>query len=92
MPEKTKLAFFVVETQVGWTVRVDGFVYPRCDSFADAVIRATREAQAAGRLGFASVVWARPGLDRPYEIQWMYGRDTGPPAAGEETRHAAPNF
>jgi hypothetical protein len=92
MLEKTKLAFFVVETQAGWTVRVDGFVYPLCGSLADAVVRATREAQAAGLLGFSSVVLARPALDRPYEIQWMYGRDACPPATREETRHAAPNF
>nr|WP_175428760.1 hypothetical protein [Azospirillum argentinense] len=92
MLEKTRLAFFVIETQAGWVVRADGFTYPMCGSFADAVVRATREAQAAGLLGFASVVLTRPELDRPYEIQWTYGHDTCPPTAREEFRHAAPNL
>lgn len=92
MLEKTKLAFFVIETRAGWTVRVDGFVYPLCASLADAVVRATREAQAAGRLGFASVVLTRPTSDRPYEIRWMYGRDACPSVALEETRHAPPSL
>lgn len=92
MLEKTKLAFFVVETHAGWNVRVDGFVYPLCGSLADAVVRATREAQAAGLLGFASVVLTRPAPDHPYEIRWMYGRDVCPPASREETRHAPPNL
>lgn len=92
MLDKTKLAFFVVETHAGWTVRADGFVYPLCGSFADAVVRATREAQAAGLLGFASTVLTRPALNRPYQIQWMYGRDACPPAAREEARHAASNL
>lgn len=92
MPEKTKLAFFVVEIGAGWTVRADGFVYPLCGSFADAIVRATREAQAAGLLGFASTVLTRPALNRPYEIQWMYGRDACSPVTREEPRHATPNF
>ncbi|WP_137141731.1 hypothetical protein [Azospirillum brasilense] len=91
MHEKTRLAFFVIETQAGWVVRADGFIYPMCGSFADAVVRATREAQAAGLLGFASVVLTRPTLDRPYEIQWTYGRDACPPTAREEFRHAVPH-
>ncbi|KAA1053739.1 hypothetical protein [Azospirillum argentinense] len=92
MLERTRLAFFVIETQAGWTVQADGFVYPLCGSFDDAVVRATREAQAAGRLGFASIVLTRPAQNRPYEIQWTYGRDTCPPTAMEEFRHAAPNL
>ncbi|MFC5355558.1 hypothetical protein [Azospirillum himalayense] len=92
MLEKTRLAFFVIETQAGWTVRADGFIYPLCGSFAAAVVRATREAQAAGRLGFASVVLTRPALDRPYEIQWTYGRDACPPTIMEESRHATPHL
>ena len=91
MLDKTKLAFFVVETHAGWIVQADGFVYPLCSSFADALLSATREAQAAGLLGFASVVLARPGLDRPYEIQWTY-RDAYAPSAMEKIRHAAPSF
>lgn len=92
MLEKTRLAFFVIETQAGWVVRADGFAYPMCGSFADAVVRATREAQAAGLLGFASVVLTQPALGRPYKIQWTYGRDACPPTAREEFRHAAPNL
>ncbi|MBP2295032.1 hypothetical protein [Azospirillum rugosum] len=91
MLEKTKLAFFVVQTRAGWTVRADGFAYPPCGCYADAIASATREAQAAGLLGFASVVLARPAQDRPYEIQWTYGRDVYSPAAREGARLAAPN-
>lgn len=78
---RTRLVFFVTETPAGWIVRADDFVYPLCGSFADALTTARREALAAGRLGFASVVMARPARDRPYEIHWMYGRDADRPAA-----------
>lgn len=91
-PQKTKLAFFIVEIPAGWMVRADGFVYPLCASFADALASATREAQSAGLLGFASVVLARPALDLPYEVRWVYGRDAyapdlAPPSFRSETRH-----
>lgn len=92
MLEKTRLAFFVIETQAGWIVRADGFVYPLCGSFPAAVVRAMQEAQAAGLLGFASVVLTRPALDRPYEIRWTYGRDACPLTVTKESRHAAPNL
>ena len=92
MLDKTKLAFFVVETHAGWIVQADEFVYPLCSSFEDALFSAMREAQAAGLLGFASVVLARPGLGRPYEIQWTYGLDEYAPSAMKEVRHAAPSF
>ncbi|WP_448208280.1 hypothetical protein [Azospirillum sp. sgz302134] len=89
MREKTKLAFFITKTAAGWVVRADGYVYPLCGSSADALSTAMREARAAGRLGFASVVLARPALDRPYEIQWAYGRDAYFPAVpgGEPPCH-----
>lgn len=59
MDARTRLAFFILKTHAGWLVRVDGFVYPPCTTQADAFAKAIREAKAAERLGFASVVLAQ---------------------------------
>jgi hypothetical protein len=95
LADKTELAFFVVDTCFDWIVRVDEFVYGPYDSFADALTVAVGEAQAAGLLGFASVVLTRPAKFQPYEACWTYGRDAyWPPAARIPaiplTEHSAP--
>jgi hypothetical protein len=72
---KTELAFFVVDSHPDWVVESDEFVYGPYVCFADALTAAIEEAQAAGLLGFASLVLARPGVALPFEARWIYGRD-----------------
>lgn len=70
MDARTRLAFFILKTRAGWIVRVDGFVYPPCASQADALAKAIREAQAAERLGFASVVLAQSAAGESCHLRW----------------------
>jgi hypothetical protein len=70
MDARTRLAFFILQTRVGWIVRVDGFVYPPCATQADALAKAIREAQAAERLGFASVVLAQSAAGERCHVRW----------------------
>jgi len=81
MPSRTELAFFVVGTRGGWLVRADGYAYGPYPSFDNAVSSAMREAQAAGLLGFASVVLTRTEAGQPYKAAWTYGRNPYPAAA-----------
>ncbi|HYG90364.1 MAG TPA: hypothetical protein VD978_29360 [Azospirillum sp.] len=75
MPSRTELAFFVVGTPTGWLVRADEYVFGPYPSFEDAVSSAVHEAQAAGLLGFASVVLTRSATGQPYEAKWTYRDD-----------------
>lgn len=70
MDARTRLAFFILKTRVGWIVRVDGFVYPPCANRTDALAKAIREAQAAERLGFASVVLAQSAAGERCHVRW----------------------
>jgi len=78
MPSRTELAFFVVDTRGGWQIRADGYVYGPYANFENAMSSAVHEAQAAGLLGFASVVLIRATAGQPYEAKWTYGRNPYP--------------
>ncbi|HYD67100.1 hypothetical protein [Azospirillum sp.] len=78
MPSRTELAFFVVNTHGGWLVRADGYVYGPYPSFEIAVSSAVHEAQAAGLLGFASVVLTQATTGQPYIAEWTYGHNPYP--------------
>lgn len=91
MNAKTRLAFFILKTHAGWIIRADGFVYPPCADQAEALDRAIREAKAAERLGFASVVLAQSAPGEICHVRWSctgYGGTSL--AAGETPRPAIP--
>ncbi len=79
LSDRTELAFFISHLRADWIVRADGAFYGPYVDFGDALASAIDEAQAAGLLGFASVVLAQPGFGQPYEAQWTYGQDAYPP-------------
>ncbi|AWU95439.1 hypothetical protein [Azospirillum ramasamyi] len=83
MDARTRLAFFILKTRVGWIVRVDGYVYPPCASQADALAKAIREARAAERLGFASVVLAQSAAGERCHVRWTCAPMVGPSQAVE---------
>jgi len=87
MDARTRLAFFILKTRAGWIVRADGFVYPPCANQTDALVKAIREAQAAERLGFASVVLAQAAAGEPCHVRWCCADLGG--AAGGSTRAVA---
>jgi hypothetical protein len=89
MDARTRLAFFILKTHAGWLVRVDGFVYPPCTTQADAFAKAIREARAAERLGFASVVLAQSAAGEPCSVRWSCAAAAGAPRAATETPHSA---
>lgn len=90
MAARTRLAFFILKTHAGWIVRADGFVYPPCADQADALAMAIREAQAAERLGFASVVLAQSAAGERCHLRWSCTNDGGmPQAAADALRPAA---
>ncbi len=70
MDARTRLAFFILKTRAGWIVRADGFVYPPCANQTDALDKAIREARAAERLGFASVVLAQSAAGERCHVRW----------------------
>ncbi|CAO3436864.1 hypothetical protein [Azospirillum endophyticum] len=70
MDARTRLAFFILKTHAGWIVRADGYVYPPCADKADALAKAIREAQAAERLGFDSVVLAQSAAGENCTVCW----------------------
>lgn len=78
---RTELAFFIVDSAAGWLVRADGYVYGPYPTFDLAVDSAVDEAQAAGLLGFASVVLIQVLAGQPYEAKWTYGQDAYPLAS-----------
>lgn len=77
MNARTRLAFFILKTRAGWIVRADGFVYPPCANQVDALSKAIREAQAAERLGFASVVLAQSAAGEPCHVRWCCAGNGG---------------
>ncbi|MBP2299740.1 hypothetical protein [Azospirillum picis] len=79
---RKRLAFFVLKTHGGWIVRADGFVYPPCADYADALAKAISEARAAGRLGFASTVLAQSASGELCRIRWTYEEAADPPGGG----------
>ncbi|SMF89307.1 hypothetical protein SAMN02982917_6682 [Azospirillum oryzae] len=89
MDARTRLAFFILKTHSGWIVRADGFVYPPCIDQADALDKAIREARAAERLGFASVVLAQSATGEPCSVRWSCAGAAGVPRVATETPHSA---
>ncbi|MBK1840155.1 hypothetical protein JHL17_22365 [Azospirillum sp. YIM B02556] len=91
MNARTRLAFFILKTHAGWIVRADGFVYPPCADKADALAKAIREAKAAERLGFASVVLAQSAPGESCTVCWCCAGSGGAsPAVGETSYPAVP--
>lgn len=89
MDARTRLAFFILKSHSGWIVRADGFVYPPCIDRADALAKAIREARAAERLGFASVVLAQSAAGEPFSVRWSCAGAAGTPRAATETPYSA---
>ncbi len=89
MDARTRLAFFILKTHSGWIVRADGFVYPPCTTQADAFAKAIREARAAERLGFASLVLAQSAAGEPCSVRWSCAGAAGVPRADTETPQSA---
>ncbi|SMH37970.1 hypothetical protein [Azospirillum agricola] len=87
MDARTRLAFFIFKTRAGWTIRVDGFMYPPCISQADALAMAIREARAAERLGFASVVLTLSAAGDRGHVHWSCGGDGGAAQAITDAPH-----
>lgn len=77
MDARTRLAFFILKTRTGWIVRADGYVYPPCVDRADALAKAIREAQAAERFGFATVVLAQSATGERCHVRWRCADDCG---------------
>ncbi|WP_029006750.1 hypothetical protein [Azospirillum halopraeferens] len=76
MANRTALKFFVLQTHAGWIVQSDGYVYPPCAAFIDAVTCAVHEARVAGDFGFASVVLTQSSAGHPCHVHWTYDTDT----------------
>lgn len=91
MDARTRLAFFILKTRVGWIVRVDGFVYPPCASQAEALAKAIREAQAAERLGFASVVLAQSAAGERCHVRWCCASIGGAAGGAEQAIAGSPH-
>ncbi|MBY6261245.1 hypothetical protein EI613_04795 [Azospirillum sp. 412522] len=89
MNARTRLAFFILKTHAGWIVRADGFVYPPCADKADALAKAIREAQAAERLGFASVVLAQSAAGESCTVCWCCAGSGGAAQMVGEARYPA---
>jgi len=81
MPCKTELTFFIVSTDAGWLVRAEGYAYGPYRTFGNALDAAVDEAQAAGCLGFASIVLTQTATGQPYQAKWTYGQDAYPLAS-----------
>ncbi|CBS89100.1 hypothetical protein [Azospirillum lipoferum] len=91
MDARTRLAFFILKTRVGWIVRVDGFVYPPCANRTDALAKAIREAQAAERLGFASVVLAQSAAGERCHVRWCCAAIGGSAGGASEAIAGSPH-
>ncbi len=91
MDARTRLAFFILQTRVGWIVRVDGFVYPPCASQADALAKAIREARAAERLGFASVVLAQSAAGERCHVRWCCAAIGGAAGGASQVNAGSPH-
>lgn len=91
MDARTRLAFFILKTRVGWIVRVDGFVYPPCASQADALAKAIREARAAERLGFASIVLAQSAAGERCHVRWCCAAIGGAAGGASQANAGSPH-
>lgn len=74
---RTELRYFVSPTTAGWVVRCEDVSYGPFLTFQDAFTSAVEEAQAAGNVGFRSMVLLSEEDRRP-QVHWTYGRDPYP--------------